>query len=555
MWKVGLCFMGGSFLLLGFGVWMLGLGVVVFIEYVFGGAVGGLSFVWVFDWVSVFFYFVVLFISGLIMIYSVDYMGGDSSLDRFVLLMVGFVLSMGLVVFSSNVVVLLFGWDGLGLTSYCLVIYYQNNSSFNAGMITILSNRVGDVGLLGGLALMFGLGGLNYVELSSGGECLVLLGFLFFLAGITSSAQVPFSAWLPAAMAAPTPVSSLVHSSTLVAAGVFLMVRLSGMLGWVADLLFLLGLVTMFMAGVGANYEMDLSSVVALSTLSQLGVMMMIVSLGEWQLAYFHMVVHALFSAMMFMSVGFVIHGFGGWQDVRVMGGLGGYFPFVGVGMMVSGMALMGFPFMAGFYSKDLILESVMVGVWGWIIVLVVVLSFLMTVGYSMSIFRFVLWGQEGVGVIYFCWGESPWMAWSIFGLVFMSVFGGAVGGWLFLPVGSLLVLGFEKWVGIFIVVFGILFSVVFDGGSGGSLVGVVEYFFGGMWFIWYLSANPLVSLMYVCDLMSVGDDLWGEIVGGSGGSFLILGGVSAVLMIQEVELSGVLVLGLLGGIVVVLMW
>nr|YP_010872974.1 NADH dehydrogenase subunit 5 [Charinus carajas]WGV34168.1 NADH dehydrogenase subunit 5 [Charinus carajas] len=553
MWSVGMCFMGVGFLMLGFGGWLLIGGGVFFVEYAFGWALSGVSFVWIFDWVSVFFYFVVLFISGLVMVYSVDYMSGDVNIDRFVFLMVGFVLSMGLVVFSSNLVLLLFGWDGLGLISYCLVIYYQNNRSLNAGMITILSNRIGDVGLLGGLALMFSLGSLNYLELSKWGGGIVVLGFLFLLAGVTSSAQVPFSAWLPAAMAAPTPVSSLVHSSTLVAAGVFLMVRLEGLMGWVSELLFVLGLVTMFMAGVGANYEMDLKSVVALSTLSQLGVMMMIVSFGEWQLAYFHMVVHALFSAMMFMSVGFVIHGLGGWQDVRVMGGLGGYFPFVGMGMMVSGMALMGFPFMAGFYSKDLILESVMMSSWGWVILVVIVLSFLMTVGYSLSVFMISLWGLGGVGVVYFCWGETNCMVGSVLGLVFMSIFGGCVVGWVLLPIEDLLVLGLESWVGVMIVILGFLFWCVV--GGWGGFVMLLENFFGGMWFIWYLSMNPLVSLMYICVLMSEGDDLWGEVVGGSGSGLLVYWGSSVVMMIQEVDLSSVLMLSLLGVFVMVLLW
>jgi len=180
------------------------------------------------DWMSFGFLSFVLFISSNVMLYRVDYMGGDRFKSRFCLMVLMFVFSMVFLILSPNLVRILLGWDGLGLVSYGLVIYYQNPRSFNAGMITVLSNRVGDVAILLAISLMLGWGDWGVSSFSDlGGEGFILILWLCLLAAMTKSAQIPFSAWLPAAMAAPTPVSALVHSSTLVTAGVYLMIRFS----------------------------------------------------------------------------------------------------------------------------------------------------------------------------------------------------------------------------------------------------------------------------------------------------------------------------------------
>nr|YP_002242160.1 NADH dehydrogenase subunit 5 [Damon diadema]ACI02274.1 NADH dehydrogenase subunit 5 [Damon diadema] len=546
--RVGLVFLVGSFLLFFIGMSMVIDGVAVYLDYgvsLMSGFDFWLGFI--FDWVSVFFYSVVMMISGLIMIYCVEYMEGDSSSERFSYMMVGFVLSMGLVVFSSNLVMLLFGWDGLGLVSFCLVVYYQNGRSLNAGMLTILSNRVGDVGLIGCLGLVMGCGGGGYVEGCGGGmEWGDLMVLMILLAGLTKSAQIPFSAWLPAAMAAPTPVSSLVHSSTLVAAGVYLMIRFSLNLGMWGGYLFFLGTLTMFMAGVGANYETDFSSVIALSTLSQLGLMMMIVSLGGWMLAYFHMVIHALFKAMMFMCAGAVIHGMGGNQDVRFVGGLIGYSPFVGMGFSCSMLALMGFPFFAGFYSKDLILESEVFSGLNMFMGVMIILSFALTVSYSMSLGYCSMWGSGWVGLGLCSWGEGKIINCSIIFLVFMSIVGGAVVSWMLLPFGEVFILGFwEKLLGVVIVCLGIWVFLVWGKSNGWSGVGFsslegmfVSDFLGKMWFMGVLSGNPIISILGWSAVFKSGDEIWGEIVGGGGLSNMVLGGVSVVDGFQGVSLS-----------------
>lgn len=185
------------------------------------------------------------------------------------------------------------------------------------------------------------------------------MGALLVFAAITKRAQIPFSAWLPAAMAAPTPVSALVHSSTLVTAGVYLLIRFINLLegSFILKVLLLLGGLTIFMAGLGANFEYDLKKIIALSTLRQLGLMIRILSIGFISLAFFHLLSHALFKALLFMCAGAVIHREKNFQDIRYMGALVSQMPYTIATLNIANLALCGMPFMAGFYSKDIILE------------------------------------------------------------------------------------------------------------------------------------------------------------------------------------------------------
>nr|YP_008964134.1 NADH dehydrogenase subunit 5 [Eulimnogammarus verrucosus]AHB14321.1 NADH dehydrogenase subunit 5 [Eulimnogammarus verrucosus] len=315
------------------------------------------SMSFLFDWMSLVFLGSVCLISGSIMKYSEYYMEGEVNFMRFSFILVMFVVSMWLLIISPNMISLLLGWDGLGLTSYALVIYYQNELSCNAGMLTVLSNRLGDVAILMSIALMFSEGSWDFYsfpyKMDNG------LVFLVILAGFTKSAQMPFSAWLPAAMAAPTPVSALVHSSTLVTAGVYLLIRFDKIIqkSDLSLVLLSVSVLTMFMAGLGAVFESDMKKVVALSTLSQLGLMIMILGAGMKELAFFHLITHAMFKSSLFMSVGFMIHTSNGSQDSRQMSSFGLSSPVLGVMLGTTNLALCGFPFLAGFYSKDSMLE------------------------------------------------------------------------------------------------------------------------------------------------------------------------------------------------------
>lgn len=178
------------------------------------------------------------------------------------------------------------------------------------------------------------------------------------VAAITKRAQIPFSAWLPAAIAAPTPVSALVHSSTLVTAGVYLLIRFSFILGETCSIFLLfISTITIFISGIVAVFEYDLKKIIALSTLRQLGIIIFAISLGLYNVAFFHLLTHALFKALLFLCAGVLIHGVGNTQDIRSFGALSLNYPVVTVCINLANLSLCGIPFLAGFYSKDLIVE------------------------------------------------------------------------------------------------------------------------------------------------------------------------------------------------------
>nr|QDH82282.1 NADH dehydrogenase subunit 5 [Parapolybia nodosa] len=344
-----------------------------------------LSFVVYFDWISLMFIGLVLFISSFILMYSLIYMHEDFNIMRFFFILLMFVLSMIFLIICPNILGLLLGWDGLGLTSYCLVIYYQNWNSYNCGMVTVLLNRIGDVGILMMICLMINLGSWNGMlyEFNS-----FLFSLLLLLSALTKSAQLPFSIWLPMAMAAPTPVSSLVHSSTLVTAGVYLLIRFNYLLIYnnISCLLLVIASSTMFMAGLMANFENDLKKIIALSTLSQLGLMMSILSLGKIDLGFFHLFIHALFKSLLFMCSGVFIHQMFNNQDIRFLGNLINYYPFVSIIFFVSSLSLCGFPFFSGYYSKDLIMEILLMSKMNYFSLFLLLMATLFTVSYSIRL-------------------------------------------------------------------------------------------------------------------------------------------------------------------------
>nr|YP_009351190.1 NADH dehydrogenase subunit 5 [Atlantitermes snyderi]AQP28820.1 NADH dehydrogenase subunit 5 [Atlantitermes snyderi] len=482
-----------------------------------------------FDWMSLLFMGFVFIISSLVILYSDDYMFGDLNIARFILLVLMFVVSMMFLIISPNIISILLGWDGLGLVSYLLVIYYQNVKSYGAGMLTVLSNRIGDVALLMAIAWMINFGSwsfIYYLEFLSSSFEMELISFLVVLAAMTSSAQIPFSSWLPAAMAAPTPVSALVHSSTLVTAGVYLLIRFSPSFGcWLNIFLLLVSGLTMFMAGLGANFEFDLKSIIALSTLSQLGLMIMTISIGLSGLAFFHLLTHALFKALLFMCAGGVIHSMGDSQDIRFMGGMSIYMPFTSSSLMVSNFALCGMPFLAGFYSSDFILEMFSmsyVNMFGFILLFV---STGLTVCYSFRLFYFVLCGDFNFVPSYSMAETSYNMMVGMIGLLVMSIFGGGALMWLICPTPSMICLPYY-------LSFLTLFVVFLGGWLGYEIAGFVlgdklfsmylygvSSFSGSMWFMPFFSTYGVSfgPLGVGYRATSVFDSGWMEYFGGQG--------------------------------------
>nr|YP_009185899.1 NADH dehydrogenase subunit 5 [Olophrum piceum]ALO70790.1 NADH deshydrogenase subunit 5 [Olophrum piceum] len=420
------------------------------------------------DWMSLLFMSFVLFISSMVVIYSKEYMLGDLNLNRFIMLVFMFVLSMMLLIISPNLISILLGWDGLGLVSYCLVIYYQNIKSFNAGMLTALTNRIGDVALLMSIAWMLNYGSWNYIyyiECMKNDFSMELISYLVVLAAMTKSAQIPFSSWLPAAMAAPTPVSSLVHSSTLVTAGVYLLIRFNSSMNM--NLMFFLlfiGTMTMFMAGLGANFEFDLKKIIALSTLSQLGLMMSILALGGYDLAFFHLLTHALFKATLFMCAGCIIHNMNNCQDIRFMGGLIIQMPLTCCFFNISNLSLCGLPFLSGFYSKDLILEIVSMNYLNIFIYVVYFISTGFTVSYTFRLMYYSMIGDYNFMSLN-CLNDSNYiMLKGMFGLIFFVITGGSMLMWLMFPTPYFICLPFTmKMMALIVTILGIWIGLEFS--------------------------------------------------------------------------------------------
>nr|WMY24099.1 NADH dehydrogenase subunit 5 [Nasutitermes sp. D MLW-2023a] len=482
-----------------------------------------------FDWMSLLFMGFVFIISSLVILYSDDYMFGDLNIVRFISLVLMFVVSMMFLIISPNVISILLGWDGLGLVSYLLVIYYQNVKSYGAGMLTVLSNRIGDVALLMVIAWMINFGSwsfIYYLDFLFGSFEMELISFLVVLAAMTSSAQIPFSSWLPAAMAAPTPVSALVHSSTLVTAGVYLLIRFSPSFGyWLNIFLLLISGLTMFMAGLGANFEFDLKSIIALSTLSQLGLMIMTISVGLSGLAFFHLLTHALFKALLFMCAGGVIHSMGDSQDIRFMGGLSIYMPFTSSSLMVSNFALCGMPFLAGFYSSDFILEMFSmsyVNMFGFFLLFV---STGLTVCYSFRLFYFVLCGDFNFVPSYSMVETNYNMMVGMVGLLLMSIFGGGSLMWLICPTPSVICLPYYlSFLTLFVVFLGGwlgygVASFVFGDKLFSLYLYNISSFSGSMWFMPFFSTYGVsfVPLGVGYKATKVFDSGWMEFFGGQG--------------------------------------
>uniref|UniRef100_UPI0030029DD4 NADH dehydrogenase subunit 5 n=1 Tax=Ammophila clavus TaxID=2594619 RepID=UPI0030029DD4 len=406
------------------------------------------NFVIYMDWKAWAFMFLVSFISFCVFIYSIEYMKGDKNINRFASLLFLFVISMYFMIMCPSLVSILLGWDGLGIISFLLVIYYQNKRSFDNGLITFIMNRVGDIGIMISIAMScmyYGNFSWFMINLDSINDLII-----WFLMGsaITKSAQFPFSSWLPAAMAAPTPVSALVHSSTLVTAGVYLMIRYGNFMTFgSSNYLFFVASLTSIMSGLLALMEYDLKKIIALSTLSQLGLMMVIVSLGQFMLAFFHLMTHAIFKSLLFLCAGKIIHYSYMNQDIRKYGCLLYVMPVTSVILFISLLSLMGFMFMSGFYSKDLILEYMFLD--GSLFELFnMILMVLLTVMYSVRLMMFLLF-NEILGVSCTCLRESNVMLFPMILLMFMSLFSGSLFYWMMFSLLNLGVVSWEVKVGI----------------------------------------------------------------------------------------------------------
>ena len=320
---------------------------------------------------------VVTFVSALVHIYSIGYMSHDPHKPRFMSYLSLFTFSMLALVVSDNFLQLFFGWEGVGLCSYLLIgFWYKKETANNAAIKAFIVNRIGDFGLAIAIFLIFFFFGTinfdevfqvttQYAELE-----LIFFGFelnlitliciFLFIGAMGKSAQFLLHTWLPDAMEGPTPVSALIHAATMVTAGVFLVVRCSPIFEYsqiALNLVAVVGMITAIFAASVALVQNDIKKIVAYSTCSQLGYMFFAAGVGAYHVAMFHLFTHAFFKALLFLGAGSVIHAFKDEQDIRNMGGVRKNLPFTYFFMLIGTLALTGFPFLSGFYSKDAIIE------------------------------------------------------------------------------------------------------------------------------------------------------------------------------------------------------
>lgn len=305
----------------------------------------GTSFSVLCDSSCILFIFSLTSVSLSVLVWSYYYLERELLLRRFFCLVFSFLASIVILVFSSDLLRLFVAWDLLGFTSFFLVIFYRRRSSLAGGLLTGLTNRIGDIFLMSAIGY----------SLYTNGPVTFLAIMLLFIVSFTKSAMAPFSSWLPAAILAPTPVSALVHSSTLVTAGVYLLYRFAPL---PSNFVLFIGLLTTLVAGLGAFIERDIKKIIALSTLSQLGIMVVSAGCGERSLCFFHLNTHASFKALLFLAVGSVIHTSYGSQEVRAMTALPGCSPYLLVVLVLSLSSLCGLAFLSGWCTKEAILEA-----------------------------------------------------------------------------------------------------------------------------------------------------------------------------------------------------
>jgi NADH-ubiquinone oxidoreductase chain 5 len=326
-----------------------------------------ISWEFYFDQLTVSLGIAVLYCSSLIHIYTIDYLSSDPHNQRFFSYLSAFTGGMLILITGGNYFVMFVGWEAIGLVSYLLINYYFTRIQANkAAMLAFTMNRTGDMLMSIGFFALFAIfGSLNYSTIFTlvpymNETSISIIGLLLLGGALAKSANIPLHSWLPGSMEAPTPVSALLHAATLVTAGIYLLLRSSPILEYTPTTLLiitLIGATTAFFAGTCGLLQNDLKRIIAFSTISQLGYMMMAIGLSQYNVALLHTVNHAFFKALLFLGAGAVIHSFADQQDVRRMGGLIKFLPFIYSVMLVGSLSLLATPFLTGFYSKDLILE------------------------------------------------------------------------------------------------------------------------------------------------------------------------------------------------------
>ena len=381
---------------------------------------GGITFEvgFLIDSLTVMMMLVVTFVSLMVHIYTIGYMSEDPGYQRFFSYISLFTFSMLMLVMSNNFLQLFFGWEAVGLVSYLLIgFWYDRPTAIYANLKAFLVNRVGDFGFLLGIGLIAAYAGsLNYAEVFgkaqelaatemavTGWPLITAICICLFIGAMGKSAQVPLHVWLPDSMEGPTPISALIHAATMVTAGIFMVARMSPLFELsdaALSFVLVIGATTALFMGFLGIVQNDIKRVVAYSTLSQLGYMTVALGVSAYSAAVFHLMTHAFFKALLFLGAGSVIIGMHHDQDMRNMGGLRKYMPITWITSLLGSLALIGFPFFSGFYSKDSIIEAVHASTipGAGYAMFCVLLGVFVTAFYSFRMYFLVFHGKERFG-------------------------------------------------------------------------------------------------------------------------------------------------------------